>query len=124
MTITSRRPIAPPGRVPPGRRLILERVRGCSVTIPVLSYLLLLVAALALDATVRPRNTEALAARIRARGGPVEARLYPGVGHVGIITAFAPLFDGRAPVLDDVWRFIGALPPSPAAPRSRPTPRY
>ena len=75
------------------------------------------------DATVRPRNTEALAARIRARGGPVEARVYPGVGHVGIVTAFAPLFNGRAPVLDDAWRFIEALPPSPAAPRSRPTPR-
>ena len=63
MTIASRRPIAPPGRVPPGRRLILERVRGCSVTIPVLSYLLLLVAALALDATVRPR-----ARRLRRSG--------------------------------------------------------
>ncbi len=49
--------------MPPGRRLILERVRGCSVTIPVLSYLLLLVAALALDATVRPR-----ARRLRRSG--------------------------------------------------------
>lgn len=58
------------------------------------------------DTTVRPRNTQALAARIRQGGGPVEARTYPGIGHIGIITAFAPLFSGRAPVLDDVWAFI------------------
>ena len=65
------------------------------------------------DTTVQPRNTESLAARIRARDGRVEARIYPGIGHVGIITAFAPLFEGRAPVLDDTWRFIEALPPAP-----------
>ena len=65
------------------------------------------------DATVQPRNTEALAARIRARGGQADLRIYPGVGHIGIITAFAPLFQARAPVLDDTWRFIEALPPAP-----------
>lgn len=65
------------------------------------------------DTTVRPRNTVSLAERVRAAGGPVESRLYPGLGHIGIITAFAPLFSGRAPVLDDVWRFIEALPAAP-----------
>lgn len=58
------------------------------------------------DRTVQARNTLALAARIRERGGPVQDVVYPGVGHIGIITAFAPLFRGNAPVLDDVWAFI------------------
>jgi len=58
------------------------------------------------DTTVRPANTRSLAARVAAAGGAVESRIYPGIGHIGIVTAFAPLFSGRAPVLDDVWRFI------------------
>ncbi len=58
------------------------------------------------DTTVRPANTRSLAARVNAAGGMAQSRIYPGVGHVGIITAFAPLFSNRAPVLDDVWRFI------------------
>jgi len=61
------------------------------------------------DQTVNPRNTERLAARIREKGGPVQSKLYPGIGHIGILTAFAPLFQGRAPVLEDVWRFIAAM---------------
>jgi acetyl esterase/lipase len=62
----------------------------------------------AADTTVAPRNTTALAARIRALGGPVEDKIYPGVGHIGLVLAFAPLFSGKAPVLDDVWGFIAA----------------
>ena len=58
------------------------------------------------DHTVLPRNTTALATRIAARGGPVTAKLYPGVGHIGIVAAFAPLFRDRAPTLDDVARFV------------------
>lgn len=58
------------------------------------------------DTTVNPRNTLSLAAKVRAAGGPVEARLLPGIGHIGIVTAFAPLFRSRAPVLDDVWAFV------------------
>lgn len=58
------------------------------------------------DTIVMPRNTTELAARIRERGGRVTSRLYPGVGHVGLITAFAPVFQGRAPVLDDVTAFV------------------
>jgi acetyl esterase/lipase len=58
------------------------------------------------DTTVRPRNTRNLVRRIGAAHGQVENLVYPGVGHIGIITAFAPLFAGRAPVLDDVWDFI------------------
>ena len=58
------------------------------------------------DQRVRPGNTRSLAARVAAAGGPVQSRLYPGLGHVGIVTALAPLFRWQAPVLDDVWRFI------------------
>jgi acetyl esterase/lipase len=71
------------------------------------------------DTTVEPRNTTALDARIRAAGGPVRMRLYPGIGHVGAIAAFAPLFrtgplDNGAPTLDDVTRFV--TDPTLAAP--------
>ncbi len=66
------------------------------------------------DTTVMPRNTTSLASRITAAGGPVESKLYPGIGHIGIITAFAPLFSSRAPVVDDVWRFISQHLPTGA----------
>ncbi len=63
------------------------------------------------DTTVMPRNTTALAEpHRRGRAAPVESKMYPGIGHIGIITAFAPLFAGRAPVADDVWRFIERHP--------------
>ncbi len=58
------------------------------------------------DTTVQPRNAAVLAARIRAEGGPVKLRTYEGLGHIGIITAFAPLFQSDAPVLDDVVSFV------------------
>lgn len=60
------------------------------------------------DTIVNPKNTTSLAARIEQKGGPVAAKLYPNLGHIGLVTAFAPLFQRRAPVLDDVWRFIEA----------------
>lgn len=60
------------------------------------------------DTTVRPANTERLARRIVERGGVVESRVYPGLAHIGILTALTPLFARRAPVLDDVWAFVSA----------------
>ena len=62
------------------------------------------------DTTVMPLNTVSLTAKVRAAGGVAEDKLYPGLGHIGIITAFAPLFQWRAPVLDDVWAFIAGHP--------------
>jgi acetyl esterase/lipase len=67
------------------------------------------------DTTVLPRNTLALAAKVRAAGGPVQDKIYPGIGHVGMAIAFAPLFSGRAPVLPDVMAFIHAHEPAAAA---------
>ncbi len=58
------------------------------------------------DETVEPRNTAALASRVRYAGGAVRERFYPGIGHLGIITEFAPPFRSRAPVLDDVLTFV------------------
>jgi acetyl esterase/lipase len=66
------------------------------------------------DDTCYPRNSLALAARVRAAGGPAEAKLYRGVGHIGIIAGFAPLFRWRVPVLADVAGFITATLAAPA----------
>jgi acetyl esterase/lipase len=60
------------------------------------------------DRTVAPRHTRDLAVRLQAAGVPVETRVYPGVSHVGIVTALGPLFGGRAPVLRDVTTFLKA----------------
>ena len=51
-----------------------------------------------------------LAARLERVGDRVKLRMYPGVGHVGVVTSFAPLFKGTAPVLADVMAFIQAHP--------------
>ncbi|SFS00490.1 alpha/beta hydrolase [Sphingomonas jatrophae] len=57
------------------------------------------------DRTVQPRNTQALAARLRAGGVAAEVKLYPGIAHVGILTALARPLRGRAPVLRDMAAF-------------------
>jgi acetyl esterase/lipase len=72
------------------------------------------------DTTVRPRNTAALAARVEAAGGPVQQKIYSGLGHLGIVMAFAPLFRGRAPVLEDVSAFVAAHRPRHAGRRTVP----
>ena len=58
------------------------------------------------DNDVRPANTESLARHVAEHGGPVESKLYPGIGHIGLVTAFAWMFRWRAPVLDNVWSFV------------------
>jgi acetyl esterase/lipase len=58
------------------------------------------------DREVRPRNTLALAAKMQAAHGQVTVHTYKGIGHVGLITAIAPIFQWRAPVLRDVMAFI------------------
>ncbi|HEX7784173.1 MAG TPA: alpha/beta hydrolase [Sphingobium sp.] len=59
----------------------------------------------AMDDTVRPRNSEALAARLHASDVPVELKSYAGVGHIGILTAFALPLRHRAAVVDDIAAF-------------------
>ncbi len=67
----------------------------------------------AADTTVLPRNTLSLAARIRASKGEVDAKIYPRLGHIGLVIAIAPLFRGKAPVLADVEAFVQAHPAAP-----------
>lgn len=57
------------------------------------------------DETVRPANSDSLAARLQAVGTEVERKRYPGVGHAGLVTAIARPLRGRAPVLDDMVNF-------------------
>ena len=57
------------------------------------------------DDTVKPRNTAALAARLRAVGVPVELRTYPDLGHAGILLALAGPLRGRAPVFEEAVAF-------------------
>lgn len=57
------------------------------------------------DRTVSPRNSRRLADRLAASGVQATARIYPGTGHVGIVTALARPFRSKAPVLEDVLAF-------------------
>ena len=57
------------------------------------------------DRTVAAYNSNRLAKRLRAAGVRAERVTYPGVGHVGILTAMAKPLRGRASVLDDITRF-------------------
>jgi acetyl esterase/lipase len=72
------------------------------------------------DVTVRPRNSMALAARMRAAGIAVETRTYPGIGHVGLATAMAWPLRWRAPVVADIaayaTRMTSAAGRRPAVP--------
>ena len=58
------------------------------------------------DTTVLPRNTAALAERLKRAGRPVRTRSYPGISHIGILLALSVPFRSTAPVLDDVAAFI------------------
>ena len=58
------------------------------------------------DGVVDPCNSTRLAAAIKARGGQAEARIYAGIGHVGLLTAILAPFRRRAPVLAAIVDFI------------------
>lgn len=75
-----------------------------------------LIASAAEDRTVHRRNSDSLAAKLRAAGVPVERKHYEGIGHVGILTAMARPWRGRAGVLDDVTRFAAGAAASPTRP--------
>ncbi len=61
------------------------------------------------DETVRSRNSTSLAAKLRTAGAIVELRIYPGLGHAGILLALNAGFRDRAPVLTDIVRFARVL---------------
>jgi acetyl esterase/lipase len=58
------------------------------------------------DPTVNYSNALNLAAKIRAAGGRVRCITYPGVGHVGVVAAFAWPIRWVAPTLRDVTRYF------------------
>jgi acetyl esterase/lipase len=58
------------------------------------------------DTIVRPRNSKALAARLRSLGAPVELKLYPSKGHVDLAKALSRPFRATAPVLADSSDFL------------------
>jgi hypothetical protein len=49
-------------------------------------------------------------------GGEAEALVYPGVGHVGLVTALARPFRDDAPVLRDMTAFARRVTAVPKAP--------
>ena len=58
------------------------------------------------DGTVLPRNSDRMAAKLKAHGNSAEVIKYPGVGHVGIILSLAPGFRGKTTLREDMVRFI------------------
>ncbi len=71
------------------------------------------------DNTVYPRNSRQLGERLRAAGVEARVKLYPEVGHVGIVTALARPFRGKAPVLVDVAAFAREVTAQPEARQPR-----
>lgn len=58
------------------------------------------------DTLVYPRNTVALAARLRSAGVVVDERHYDTLGHPGTLMALGTVTRGMAPVLADVTGFL------------------
>jgi acetyl esterase/lipase len=58
------------------------------------------------DTTVKPRNTRALAAALRAKGVTVEERHYEGLNHADTVLALSRPFRGKAPVLAEMTAFL------------------
>ena len=58
------------------------------------------------DTVVRPRNSAALARKLRQAGASVIEKVYPGLSHSGTVAALSRPFRGDAPVLDDIVAFF------------------
>lgn len=58
------------------------------------------------DSMVWPKNTIALAKKLREAGVPVEERHYPGVDHIRMVLALSRPLRGRAPVLEEMTAFL------------------
>ncbi|MGK7871513.1 alpha/beta hydrolase [Falsiroseomonas sp. E2-1-a20] len=59
------------------------------------------------DMLTRPSDSQTLAEQVRRAGGQAEARIYPLIGHVGIMM-LTPWLPSMAPVVDDMIRFVRA----------------
>lgn len=58
------------------------------------------------DTVVRPRNSQNLVAAIEAVGGSASLRIYPDMGHKGIVMALAAPFRSKGPVLEEASDFL------------------
>ncbi|HEX8380202.1 MAG TPA: alpha/beta hydrolase [Allosphingosinicella sp.] len=67
------------------------------------------------DVRVRPRHSRELAHRLREGGADVRLKLYPRLGHAGILTALALPLRRQAPVLEDVAAFAREVAADPVA---------
>jgi acetyl esterase/lipase len=59
------------------------------------------------DVVVYASRVAKLADAIRASGGTVMVKAYPGVGHIGLILGFSDAFEGNSRAADDIARFAG-----------------
>ena len=62
------------------------------------------------DTTVRPRNADALGARLRAAGVPVENLLLEDDDHSTVLKRLARPYRHADPMVERVLRFVGAAP--------------
>lgn len=67
------------------------------------------------DKEVEVHNSTSLAHAMKAHGEPVALKLYPGMGHSGLVLALSTPLQGKKPVLDDVVSFIHQTPPAGSA---------
>ena len=64
----------------------------------------------AADEVVWPRNSERLAAALRAAGVPVVLKIYPDRGHAATVAALSWVLRWRSPTLADIREFMQTLP--------------
>jgi acetyl esterase/lipase len=57
------------------------------------------------DTTVKPRNSKALAAKLKSLGAPVELKIYQKTGHIAILLSLSRPFRGRTSALADATAF-------------------
>lgn len=62
------------------------------------------------DTTVYPRNSEALAEKVTARGGKAIVEVYPGQSHTDVVKVLSRHFDGDTNLKSDIVSFIDGLP--------------
>jgi acetyl esterase/lipase len=58
------------------------------------------------DDIVKPRNSQALAAKLRASGVPVELKIYPGKSHIDTVKSLSRPFRKSTPALADSAAFL------------------
>lgn len=62
------------------------------------------------DKTVYPQNSEAVAQKIKARGGVAQVNIYDDLNHTDVVRVISRLFDGGSTLKSDIVSFIDGLP--------------